>query len=117
MPRNSLKGVTFLAEPTAGSLANVEYLRNGQIDLALVQSDVAWQAVNGSGQFESNRCLELKVLASLYSEVIQIVVRDSSPITTIRDLKGCKIAVGEKNSGSAMSVKEVFGAAGLSGGP
>ncbi len=108
-----LKGLVTIAEPTAGSLANIEYLRRGQIDLALVQSDVAWMAFNGEHSFSGNRFRELRVLASLYSEVIQIVVRADSDIKTINDLKGRRIAVGERESGSAASVMLVLGAAGL----
>lgn len=108
-----MKNIVFLAEPTAGSVANIQYLRNGQVDLALVQSDVAWQAFRGVGNFENNRFRELKVLASLYSEVIQIVVKKSSGIKTIRDLKGCKVSVGSKESGSAVNAIQVLSAAGL----
>lgn len=108
-----MRGMVVLAEPTAGSMANIEYLRRGQIDLALVQSDVAWQAFNGTHSFEGNRFRELRILASLYSEVIQIIVRENSDIKTIRDLRGKKISVGERDSGSAASVILVLEAAGL----
>lgn len=108
-----LKNLVTIAEPTAGSMANIEYLRRGQIDLALIQSDVAWMAFNGAHTFADGKFRELRVLASLYSEVIQIVVRADSGIKTIDDLKGKKIAVGEKDSGSAASVMLVLSAAGL----
>ena len=110
---SKMKNLVTIAEPTAGSLANIEYLRRGQIDLALVQSDVAWMAFNGAHSFTGNRFTELRILASLYSEVIQIIVRADSAIKTIEDLKGKRIAVGEKDSGSAASVMQVLGAAGL----
>jgi TRAP transporter TAXI family solute receptor len=106
----TLSGVIAIAEPTAGSLANIEYLRRGQIDLALLQSDVAWQAGNSTAD---NRFRELRIISSLYSEVIQLVVRDNSSIKELSDLKGCRIAVGEKDSGSAASIITVFKAAGL----
>jgi len=108
-----MRGIVVLAEPTPGSMANIEFLRRGQIDLALVQSDVAWQAFNGTHSFEGNRFRELRVLSSLYSEVIQILVREDSDIKTIRDLRGKKISVGERDSGSAASVILVLEAAGI----
>jgi len=108
-----MRGMVVLAEPTPGSVANIEYLRRGQIDLALIQSDVAWQAFNGTHSFAKNRYRELRILASLYSEVIQIIVRSDSEIRTIRDLRGKKISVGERDSGSAASVMLVLEAAGL----
>lgn len=106
----SIKGLVVIAEPTAGSLANIEYLRRGQIDLALLQNDVAWQAYKGNSD---TKFTELRVITSLYSEVIQLIVRDSSEIKDLRDLKGKSIAVGEKDSGSAASIMLVLKAAGL----
>lgn len=109
----NLTNCVFIAEPTEGSVANVEYLRKNQIDLALMQSDIAWQAAKGVGPFIDNSFKELRVLSSLYSEVVQIVVRSNSSIKTIADLKGCKISVGSKESGSAVNAAQVLAAAGL----
>lgn len=102
-----------LAEPTAGSIDNVEYLRKKQIDLALMQSDVAWMAYNGSSVYAGNSYRGLRVLASLYTEKVQIVVRADSGIKKLSDLKGKKVALGEKNSGSAASAFQIFETAGL----
>jgi hypothetical protein len=107
---NSIPGLVAIAEPTAGSLANIEYLRRGQIDLALLQSDVAWQAYNAASDAKFR---ELRVIASLYSEVIQLIVRENSDVKELSDLKGRRIAVGEKDSGSAASIIMVLKAAGL----
>jgi TRAP transporter TAXI family solute receptor len=109
----NMRSIVAIAEPTAGSVANIDYLKAGQVDLALVQSDVVWQAVKGSGMFAENRFPELKVLASLYSEVLQIVVKKSSGINSLHDLKGRKISVGDKESGSAVNVIQLMAAAGL----
>ncbi len=108
-----INGIGVLAEPTAGSMANIEFLRRNLVDLALVQSDVAWQAFSGQGFFSQSRYRELKVLASLYSELMQIVVKNDSDIKTIHDLKGKRIAVGDRESGSAASVMLILEAAGL----
>jgi len=110
---SNMKGLVAIAEPTAGSLANIEYLRRGQIDLALLQSDVAWQVYNTASD---TKFRELRVIASLYSEVIQLIVREDSGIKELSDLKGRRIAVGEKDSGSAASIIPVLKAAGLEDG-
>ena len=110
---NEFKNIVFIAEPTAGSIANVAYLRKKQIDLALMQSDVAWMAYNGSFIYASNPFKELRVIASLYSEKIQIVVRTDSNINSLSDLKGKKIAVGEKESGSAAGAIQILEKSGL----
>lgn len=105
--RNLSRTVT-LAEPTAGSIDNVDYLRKKQIDLALMQSDVAWMAYNGSSIYAGSSYKGLRVLASLYTEKVQIVVRADSEIKKLSDLRGKRIALGEKNSGSAASAFKIF---------
>ena len=112
----NLKKLVTVAEPTAGSVANINYLRKKQIELALVQSDVAWMAYHGTVIFNGNPFKEFRVLASLYSEKVQIVVRADSGINTIEDLRGKKISVGEKESGSAAGAIQIFEAAGLKSG-
>lgn len=111
-----LKKMVAIAEPTAGSMANVEYLRNKQIDLALMQSDVAWMAYNGSNNYTGKAFKGLRVLSALYAEKIQIVVRADSKIKVLSDLRGKKIAVGEKESGSAAGAIQILEAAGLKAG-
>lgn len=108
-----LKKMATIAEPTAGSMANVEYLRQKRIDLALMQSDVAWMAYNGSDTYAGKPFKGLRVLAALYAEKIQIVVRADSSIKSLSDLRGKKIAVGEKDSGSAAGAIQILEAAGL----
>ena len=109
----NLKKFVAVAEPTAGSMANITFLRKKQIDLALVQSDVAWMAYHGSFIYNGNAFKDLRVLASLYSEKIQIVVRSDSGINSLEDLRGKKISVGEMLSGSAAGAIQILEAAGL----
>lgn len=109
----NLKKLVTVAEPTAGSVANVNFLRKKQIELALIQSDVVWMAYQGTVIFNGNPFKELRVLASLYSEKVQIVVRADSGINSIDDLRGKKISVGERESGSAAGAIQILEAAGL----
>ncbi|MBQ2592540.1 MAG: TAXI family TRAP transporter solute-binding subunit, partial [Candidatus Riflebacteria bacterium] len=109
----NLKKLVTVAEPTPGSVANVNYLRKKQIELALIQSDVVWMAYQGTVIFNGNPFKDLRVLASLYSEKVQIVVRADSGINSLDDLKGKKISVGEIDSGSAAGAIQILEAAGL----
>ena len=110
---NNLKKLVTVAEPTPGSVANVNYLRKKQIELALIQSDVVWMAYQGTVIFNGNPFKDIRVLASLYSEKVQIVVRADSGINSLEDLKGKKISVGEIESGSAAGAIQILEAAGL----
>jgi hypothetical protein len=110
---SKLENFVSIAEPTKGSVANIDYLRGSQIDMALVQSDVAFQAYNGENNFAERPFKNLRVMASLYSEVIQIVTLNDSGIHSIEDLKGKRVAIGNMGSGSAVSAEFIFNAAGI----
>jgi TRAP transporter TAXI family solute receptor len=80
---------------TDGSVENLTKLRNGEIALAIVQSDVAADALSGSGAFTGAQPFnDLKSIAGFYAQALTILVKPDGPIKTVDDLKGQRIAVG-----------------------
>ncbi|MDJ0651131.1 MAG: TAXI family TRAP transporter solute-binding subunit [Xenococcaceae cyanobacterium MO_188.B19] len=73
--------------PTEGSLNNLELLKEKQVQLALIQSDTI---VSPS----------TKVLASLFPEISHLIVTKESNIDSFSELKGKRIALMPKKSGS-----------------
>ena len=84
----NIDGVNATAE---SSVANVNMLQKGDIDVAIIQNDVASYAENGVELFE-NKVDNIRGMATLYSEPIQCITTDGS-VKTIADLKGKKVAV------------------------
>ena len=81
-------GLEVRAVATAGSFENVRMVNRGEADIGLVQSDIAAAAAKGSGAFAADGAMsELRALASLFPEAVQIVTAEDSPIATIADLK------------------------------
>ncbi len=110
---SNLGDILVISEPTNGSVSNVRFLRNGDIALAIVQNDVAWEAFTGKGNFEGKPFAELRVLTSLYSEVIHVAVRKDANLVTFQDLRGKVIAIGEAGSGTAINARIILESAGL----
>ena len=77
---------SLVVEPrnTKGSAENVPLLEGGQLDLALVQGESAYEALNGIGRPRA----DLKILAAMYSSPGMFVVRADSPYRSIEALKG-----------------------------
>lgn len=100
--------------PTNGSVANVELLRQQKADLALVQSDVAYEAQTGAGLFKGRQLENLQLLGTLFSEPVQIITYDTTRIVKLADLKGKTVAVGAAGSGTEMNARQILWAAGLS---
>lgn len=98
---------------TAGSIANIELLRDGHADLALVLTDTA-RAAQGTGLFP--RPVPLRAIGRLYETYLQFAVRADSPVRTVSDLAGHEVSLGAVGSGAALLGERILHAAGLSPG-
>jgi TRAP transporter TAXI family solute receptor len=94
---------------TKGSTENVPLLEAGQLDLGLVQGEVAYEALSGIGRAPA----DLKILAAMYSTAGMFVVRANSPLHAIADLVGKPVAFGARGSGLVILARYVLDGLGL----
>lgn len=97
---------------TGASVQNIQNIQDGLNQLAIVMSDVAYDAVNGQNQFEGNPA-DITAIAGLYPNVVQVVAVGGSGIESISDMAGKRIGVGQVGSGVEASAKIALSAAGL----
>lgn len=83
---------------TSGSVENIQLLKEKQVQVAFVQG--------GVGSMED--APDLRGLASLYLEPLFIFARAGLDITTITDLKGKRIGIGLKGSGTRKIVLQLL---------
>ncbi|MFM9842407.1 MAG: TAXI family TRAP transporter solute-binding subunit [Dongiaceae bacterium] len=106
-------GLVAVAETSTGSVENIKLLTEGLVESALSQCDIAYWAYSASGMYRSKLPQgNLRAIANLYQESLQIVVRAESPIKSIPDLKGHRVSLGERGSGTratALLVIEAYG--------
>lgn len=95
------------------SVANCNLIRDHQIESAFVQNNVAYSAYEGKDQFVGKPVKNLRGIASLYPETIQIVARADSGIKGIKDTKGKKLVPGDRGSGTEVDTLNVLAAYGL----
>lgn len=93
---------------TAGSIENLKLLKEGKVDLALVQNDIAHYATQGEAMFSGQKLTGVSGIATLFPEIVQIIVRKETGIETLDDLEGKKIAVGNKNSGTYYNAQQIL---------
>jgi uncharacterized protein len=98
---------------TGASVQNIQNIQDGLNQIAIVMSDVAYDAVNGNNQFSGNKA-DITTLAGLYPNVVQIVATADSGIDSVDDLAGKRVGVGKVGSGVEQSAKIVLEATGLS---
>jgi TRAP transporter TAXI family solute receptor len=106
-------GLRCAARPSAGSVANIEGLRDGGFDLAMVQSDVQAAALDGTGPFAEAGPLEgLTAVMALYPEPLTLVARADAGIARVEDLAGKRVWIGAAGSGTRPVAEALMGALG-----
>lgn len=85
-------GITLEVKTSAGSYENLDRLKKGEVDVALVQGGAP---VPPPGEDES----PLTSLGSLYYEPVWVFYRGTQAINKLHQLAGKRIAVGEEGSG------------------
>ena len=109
----AIPGMNASAQSTGASVANINMLKEGSVDLAIVQNDITFYASNGTEMFKDKKVDNLRGIATLYPETCQIVTLQKSGIKSIADFKGKKIAVGAAGSGAAANARQILAAYGI----
>jgi len=102
------------AQSTGASAANINLLSDGKIDVAIIQNDVGYYALHGIELFKDKVNPDLRGMACLYNETVQLIALESSGIKSVYDLKGKKVSVGAAGSGVEANARQILEAAGLS---
>lgn len=99
-------------ESTGASKANIQMLDAGECNLALVQNDVMYYAYTGTDLFSGEDPItSFSAVCSFYPEYVQIIA--SSDITSIDQLAGKNVSVGDAGSGCEFNAKQILEAYGL----
>jgi uncharacterized protein len=101
--------LSVVTRNTKGSTENVPLLETGQLDLALVQGEVAYEALRGIGRPPAN----LTIFAAMYSTPGMFVLRGGSPVRAIGDLRGRPVVFGARGSGLVILARYVLDGLGL----
>lgn len=105
-------GQEFGVQSTGASKANIQLVADGDVDMAIVQNDVMDYAFNGTNTFAAEGALSgFSAVATLYAEVVQIVAKPG--ITSVADLKGKTVSVGDAGSGTEFNAAQIFEAYGM----
>lgn len=110
---HALHGDSCTVQSTRGSMANLKALDKGDVQLALVQSDVLHHALNGTGPFSGQGANnELRSLFRLYQESLTLLAAPNSGITTLADIEGKRVYPGNKGAGEQITSQALMAAMG-----
>ncbi|NLZ52644.1 MAG: TAXI family TRAP transporter solute-binding subunit [Thermoanaerobacteraceae bacterium] len=108
----NIPGVNSTAQSTGASVANINLLKEGKAEIIFVQNDITYYAANGVELFE-DKYEDIRGLAILYPETVQLVTLGNKGINSISDLKGKRVAVGAAGSGAEANARQILNAAGI----
>ena len=109
---SKIPGMNVTAQATGASVENVRLINRDEVELALVQSDTIDFAYHAKETFKE-KLTKMAVIAVLYPEIIQVVVRGDSPIKSFADLKGKKVGVGAPGSGTEANFRQFLDVYGM----
>lgn len=98
------------AIPSEGSLENLQLLRAGQADLALVLADVAQAAATSDGPLAP---VPMRAIGRIYENYLHLVVLAAGPVHTLADLAGRTVSSGSYGSAARLNGYRILIAAGL----
>lgn len=106
-------GLRCAVASSEGSIANLRSLSQGDADLAMVQSDWQFHAYRGTSAFsDEGDNPDLRFLLSLHSEPLTIVSRTDAHISSIADLRGKRVNIGNPGSGQRATMQVLLVALG-----
>ncbi len=99
---------------TGASVDNLRRLTKGEIDLGLVATDTAIQAIEGTGSFAGGKAVDDFVALYSYDvSVLNVAVSQESKVATLSDLQGKKFNPGINGSGAEMLTRAAFRTLGI----
>ncbi|WP_411107481.1 TAXI family TRAP transporter solute-binding subunit [Streptomyces sp. cmx-4-9] len=107
--KQDMPGVVVRLETSEGSQQNLERVAAGEADFTVATADaVAKYRLDGKPGAQ-----QLRGLARLYDDYVQLVVPAGSPVQSARDLSGKRVAVGQAGSGVRLVSERLLKAAQL----
>lgn len=106
-------GLRCNAPSSGGSVANVNAIRGGEMDMGVVQSDIQYKAYEGLENFaEAGAFTDMRAMFALHGEPLTIVARRDANIAHLKDLKGKRFNIGNPGSGQRDTMDVVMNALG-----
>ena len=110
--RGRLESDKCVVQTTDASIHNAEQLDRGELEFGFMASNWIGRAKNASAPF--TKPIAIRMVAPANAGPMCFVKLASSPIPSVADFKGKRIAIGTKGSGMEQHIHTIFGVLGIS---
>lgn len=108
----AIPGLSATVEVTGGSVANNQLLGAGRVGMIFTQVDASVDAVRGVERFRG-RPVNVRALAVLYTNRMQVVTTAAAGVSSLADLKGKRVSTGAPGSATEGMAFRLIEGAGL----
>ncbi|WP_232735687.1 TAXI family TRAP transporter solute-binding subunit [Alteribacter populi] len=95
---NEIEEIRVNAQASNGGVDNLNMLMDGEAHVSFATAGIVWEAFNGENTFEGRQYENVRVIAGLYYNPNQFVVREDSGISSIGDIKDKNFVPGASGS-------------------
>jgi TRAP transporter TAXI family solute receptor len=110
----NIDGVRFSSQETGGSVANMNMLASGDIEVGIANENIAWNATEGNEPFP--RPIDVDLGWVLNKSMGLFVAQRDSRLRTVEDLRGKRISLGTPGSSANVLGARVLESQGLTEG-
>lgn len=107
-------GLVAIAQSTNASAHNVTAVNAGAIEAGMTGAATLYQAYHGEGKFRGIAKRNVRIIANLYPEHMHLVLPAGVTLSSLADLKGKRVGIGQAGSGTQVAVLTALKAFGLS---
>jgi TRAP transporter TAXI family solute receptor len=107
-PVKEVADFTVKAQTSAGSTENLRKTNEGKMQFSTVYSGEVWQGRNGMLPQDDKKYEDVLAVAYLYGAPAQLIIKKGSGISSVKDLVGKKVGVGNAGSGAFANCELFF---------
>lgn len=108
---DALEGASVQTRTTNASVVNLRQVAGRDADIGFSLGDTASDAVRGTGAFAEP--VNIAALTRTYDSFVHLVVLADSPVREVGDLRGRRVGLGARGSGTRVTAERVIETAGL----
>jgi TRAP transporter TAXI family solute receptor len=109
-----IEGINSSVQSTGASAVNATLLGTKKVELAFAMNDVVSYAYTGTEVFkEKGKVENLRGVAALYPNFVQLITVEKTGIKEVADLKGKRVGVGAPGSGTEVNARQILKSAGM----
>jgi TRAP transporter TAXI family solute receptor len=104
-----MEGVNSSVQSTGASAVNATLIGTKKAELAFAMNDVVSYAYTGTEVFkEKGKVENLRGVAALYPNFVQLITVEKTGIKEVADLKGKRVGVGAPGSGTEVNARQIL---------